>query len=332
MSRMHPGLPNAAERATTRSEILDRLQRIDDDPDARGRTLALEAGFRERVETYVNGSSGNYKKFADLSTSPLVLLIVARIQESTHLEDIEADIRVSKLYSSIETSAGKMVEAVVLPLYGWSTTKSAMATAVSIIDGIMIPPKGGALRVATLKSGPRCLNDTMAERYADDVLAYADEWASSTGRTDIEFTFGTLYGTQGRSNKKDWHILRHLVAKATADSDAVVVTRADGRWECAVHTKQGTTIRAEVRIGSDWWHYLGADLAADAEMEVMVALIRACVTPASMAAPGATLHLPEFTELADMLRVPTSFNVSLLQRSQLPWLFLTARHSYDRLG
>ena len=86
-----------------------------------------------------------------------------------------------------------------------------MHTANSAIDGKKIA--GDTLCLATLKSGPRCLNDEMSENFADAILANCEAWAGDAGKKELDFTYGVLYGTRKQSNKKDWHILRNLARK-----------------------------------------------------------------------------------------------------------------------
>ena len=60
----------------------------------------------------------------------------------------------------METSAGRMVETIVLPVYDWEIVPSEMHSVNSALDGKRL--LGDELRLATLKSGPRCLNDEMS--------------------------------------------------------------------------------------------------------------------------------------------------------------------------
>lgn len=91
-----------------------------------------------------------------------------------HIAQIEEDILPAKIFSSMETSAGRMVETVVLPIYAWKPVPSAMHTTNSLIDGKK--KSGSTLCLATLKSGPRCLNDEMSENIADAILSNSSAW------------------------------------------------------------------------------------------------------------------------------------------------------------
>jgi hypothetical protein len=84
-----------------------------------------------------------------------------------------------------------------------------------------------------------------------------------------------------------------------------------------------------VRIGLDWWEHLGG---ANCFVEVFSALIRACITPGT---PDPVTHQYVIADLHGIVSteaVSRDYNVSLLQRSQLPWLFLIARHFCDELA
>ncbi|MDG4555567.1 MAG: hypothetical protein P9E24_15165 [Candidatus Competibacter sp.] len=131
------------------------------------------------------------------------------------------------------------------------------------------------------------------------------------------------YGTPKASNKKDWHILRNIREK---QAQAITVDPADG-WNCAFQ-EQGISVDVTVRIGLDWWEHLGGP---NCFIEVFSALIRACIAPGN---PDSAAHQYVIADLRDIVSTATvghDYNVSLLQRGQLPWLFLIARHFCDEL-
>ena len=168
-----------------------------------------------------------------------------------------------------------MVEEVTLPIYEWDIPASGMHSAFSAIDGMKIGPAVG--RFATLKSGPRCLNDEMSENFATSVLDHAPTWAQQIQIPEVEFTYGVLYGTPVKSNKKDWHILRNIAEKAPLPPYGVNVSKAPAQsWSCRID-HNGIPVEATVRIGLDRWEHLGGPTCA---LEVWTAMIRACVAPA----------------------------------------------------
>ena len=86
-----------------------------------------------------------------------------------------------------------MIEQVVLPEYGWECVESEMHNQ---LRTRWEKHPGGVCRLATLKSGPRCLNDEMSENFADAILENCQEWAREASVTEIDFTYGVLYGTK----------------------------------------------------------------------------------------------------------------------------------------
>jgi hypothetical protein len=215
-----------------------------------------------------------------------------------------------------------MVEEVVLPAYGWQCVLSGMHTSNSALDGKKLLEN--TLLLATLKSGPRCLNDEMSENFADAILNNYQGWAQNSGVWKIDFTYGVLYGTKKLSNKKDWHILRNVKEK---NSDAMTTDPAE-RWDCAF-SKNGIEVAVTVRIGLDWWSHLGGDYCF---VEVMAALIRACISPGTADCRDFPYVISDMHGIVSTSIVREEYNVSLLQQSQLPWLFLMARHFCDVLN
>ncbi len=181
--------------------------------------------------------------------------------------------------------------------------------------------------MATLKSGPRCLNDEMSENFADAVISHAASWASTAGARELDFTYGVFYGTAKQSNKKDWHILRNLRDKVPHTPRGRVLLSPDNRWDCRCVIR-GVRVNAAVRIGSDWWAHLGGPTCL---VEVLSSLIRACVLPAAEARNRGAFVVGDLGQIVDMTVVSSDYNVSLLQRSQLSWLFLMACHFCDQL-
>jgi len=283
--------------------------------------LRLETAFRNKIETHISSLPAQDAVFQKFNTSPYVLLIHARQRGYSKVSEIEADILPAKQFSSMETSAGRMVEEVVLPEYGWECVASEMHTSNSALDGKRLD--SDVYHLATLKSGPRCLNDEMSENFADAILANYSSWSSESDRRRIEFTYGVLYGTEKLSNKKDWHILRNIKQK----SGPSLTISPDGQWACQF-VQNAITVDVTVRIGLDWWHHLGGDLCF---IEVFTALIRACVNVGTADANTYQYTIRDLGEIVSTHRVREEYNVSLLQRSQLPWLFLMARHFCDEL-
>ncbi len=241
-----------------------------------------------------------------------------------HVSEVEGDIIPAKVFSSMETSAGRMVEEVVLPVYGWEVVPSQMHSVESVLDGRRTA--GNDFMCATLKSGPRCLNDEMAKDIGLDVASHVRAWADKHGASKVDFTYGVLYGTKKQSNKKDWHILRNIAEALPASANVNLSHR--GAWNIG-YQLDGLDVMASVRIGLEWWSHLGNE---NTWLELCVSLIRACVEPA---APRTTLPTYTISDLASILNtsgLPDNYNVAILQNSQIEWLLFLARHFCDQLS
>lgn len=321
MSRWREGLPRAATRQLSKRPLLQQLGAIDASDESRSRVLSMENSFRRKIDSHVTSLPAGDALFHKFNTSPYVLLIHARNKTYGRISEIEGDILPAKQFSSMETSAGRMVEEIALPVYGWTCVASEMHSSNSALDGRKTEPR--LLRLATLKSGPRCLNDEMSENFADAIVNHTQAWARESQRTEIDFTYGVLYGTQKSSNKKDWHILRNIREKRPR----VITVDPANRWDCAFR-ENGISVHVTIRIGLDWWEHLGGPLCF---AEVFTALIRACISPGATDPVSHRYFIADLGQIVSCESVSPDFNVSLLQRSQLPWLFLMARHFCDEL-
>src|SRR5437763_10651274 len=105
----HAGLPRPLRLVISKHDLLRQLSAIDSDDDARQRVLVMETEFRRRITAHVEALPAVDARFAKFNTSPFVLLIHSLKQGYRHINQIEADILPAKLFSSMETSAGRMV-------------------------------------------------------------------------------------------------------------------------------------------------------------------------------------------------------------------------------
>lgn len=326
MAQGHPDLPRAAPLHLSKQAIFSTLHRIDQDERARARVLRMENDFRTRISTHLRGLPAQDAQFRKFYTSPFVLMFYSRQQNYLHVSQIEHDLVPAKVFSSMETSAGRMVELVTLPIYGWTPVGSAMHTHDSLLDGKKLDCQPGTFVGATLKSGPRTLNDEMAQNIGEQIVTNAASWAVGAGAQRVEFTYGTLYGTQQQSNKKDWHILRHIEGHRSRTS--VVSESHVGAWEIA-YSDGPLHVTAAVRIGIAWWTYLGGP---DTWIELSTALIRACVDPGPEQTDPQSHIIRDLGSILDLTWLDSSFNVALLQKSQYEWLLFLARHFCDGLS
>ena len=324
MARGHADLPIKAQPLLiSKQAIYTALRAVDNDPDARRRVLGMETGFRAKIATHIGSLPTAEARFKRFNTSPFVLMFYSRQRGYSRVAEIEGDIIPAKVFSSMETSAGRMVEEVVLPFYGWQVVPTRMHSSESLLDGRRSGADG--LRVVTLKSGPRCLNDEMAQNIGRDIAAQAPAWAAKYKSDTVDFTYGVLYGTKALSNKKDWHVLRSL-AEALAVGTNLVESHKKA-WSIS-YNRHGLHVTATVRIGIDWWTYLGD---GHTWLELCVALVRACIVPTGPSDVVPTYTISDLAQILDTSSLPAAFNVSLLQQSQMEWLLFLARHFCDGL-
>lgn len=316
----NPDLPRPAPKVISKAELLNQLYYIDSKEDSRSRVLNLETQFRRHISSHVDALPAKSANFSEFHTSPFVLMFYCKQKGYHHVSQIEQDILPAKLFSSMETSAGRMVQHIVLPIYGWENVESSMHSPGSVIDGKKLDPD--ILRLATIKSGPRCLNDEMSKDIADDIVGHAEQWAEEYDVDHIDFTYGVLYGTRKQSNKKDWHILRNIVE---SHGTRFIIDHPRHKWKCSFRIR-GIRVDVSIRIGTDWWSNLGGEFAL---IEILTALIRSCVIPTTSIQKDYKYIIADLGEIISTSIIPSEFNVSLLQRSQLEWLFFLSKHYCD---
>lgn len=323
MARGHPGLPKSTKPLILeKASLFSIVAGIDSDTKARDRVLKMENEFRRKIGTHLKSLPAEKAQFKKLNTNPFVLSFYSKQQGFRHVSEIEKLIVPAKVFSSMETSAGRMVEEVVLPVYGWESVGSSMQTDDSVIDGLK---KQGSdlLKAVTLKSGPRCLNDDSARNTGLAIATHVPSWAVAHKVSNVDFTYGVLYGTKAISNKKDWHVLRTIAESVSVGGK--VTDGPDQKW-CVSYRKNNVNVTATVRLGMEWWSYLGGNTAW---LEVIAALIRACIEPTSDALTAGNFMIPDLSSIISLEGMPEDYNISILQRSQLPWLLFLARHFCD---
>lgn len=324
MARGHIDLPaKTAPVILSKNALFESLRKIDADESAKKRVLDMETDFRARIGSHIDSLPASDAVLQKFNTSPFVLMFYSRQKGYKRVAEIEKDIIPAKVFSSMETSAGRMVETVVLPRYGWEAVPSTMHSSDSVLDGRKMLKRTGVFKAATLKSGPRCLNDEMAKDIGVDVLTHAPAWATNHSATSIDFTYGVLYGTKKQSNKKDWHILRNIAERVPAGA---ITSPCAGKWDIAYKSKGTLDVTATVRVGIEWWDYLGGK---DTWIELCVSLIRACIDPTSGPKPTASYVIRDLADILDLKKLASDYNVALLQQSQYEWLLFLARHFCD---
>jgi len=323
-----PGLPRPAAWELSKTALLEGLAALDKSVRAQNRVKKMEDGFRTRIQTHLESlAKKSQKLFKDYKTNPFVLLMYSCQQGFSHIHEIEAALVPAKAFSSMETSAGKMVELVVLSHYGWKCVDSKMQSSDSVVDGKRLD--GKTLRIVTLKSGPDCINDSIYANIAADIVEFAPTWAKADKVKHVEFTVGILYGTRKRSNKKDWHVLRTAcenVEKKKSKSAKVVKSHFDS-WSCQLEL-DGITVDVQAEIGKSLWDMIGGK--HDAFTEMLCAAIRACVDP-SNSPRDCEYRIPDLANIVGLSAEQKKLNFTILQKSQIEWFLLMAAHFADKI-
>ena len=323
------GLPRPKALNLSKGELLKSLAALDESVEAQKRVKQMEDDFRKRIATHLTSLSNVAQKpFRDYNTNPFVLLFYSSQQKFTRVDEIECVLVPAKVFSSMETSAGRMVERVVLPPYGWDCVDSGMHTTDSVVDGSKLD--GDTLRIVTLKSGPRCINDSMTGDIARELVDNAPAWAKKAKVKKVEFTVGVLYGTRKKSNKKDWHILRRaceIVTERANRSTSVMETPAD-KWQCRLKIK-GVEVTARVELGESLWSLVGS--GHDAFTELLCAAVRSCIDPSNSPKKNVKFQIPDLGKIIELTAAQKKTNFTVLQKSQVEWFLLMAAHFAEGL-
>ncbi|MBI2511821.1 MAG: hypothetical protein HYV96_07580 [Opitutae bacterium] len=107
-----------------------------------------------------------------------------------------------------------------------------------------------------------------------------------------------------------------------------MTSEPENQWFCGF-SADNIDVTVTIRIGLDWWAHLGGELCF---IEVMTALIRACISPGTADTANHVYAISDMQTIVSTQAVGEDYNVALLQRSQLPWLMLMARHYCDQLA
>lgn len=262
------------------------------------------------------------------STNPFVLAAYAKLYGVQNLKQVDDIVAAAKVFSSIETAAGRVVEDVIPPFYGWQQIDSPGHTLLSEIDSARVV--GDTVELVALKSGPMCINDSMVSQIANAVGTHWREWSDHWRVNKVRYIVGMNYSTAKSSNKKDWHIVRlageHAMAQGATVMSSCIFEQgrrplANSFFEAVSGPK---SLRVETMQGRALWAHIGG--FDDAFLEICWAMAR-CMN--ALAVPigshFTTGEMAEIIEFASRLLVP---EVSVAEKQ---WLTLFARHFVDEL-
>jgi hypothetical protein len=262
------------------------------------------------------------------STNPFVLAAYAHLFDVQSLDQVDDIVAAAKVFSSIETAAGRVVEDVIPPFYGWQQIDSPGHTILSEIDSARVVD--GTVELVALKSGPMCINDSMVSQIANAVSTHWKGWADNWGVDRVRYIVGMNYSTARSSNKKDWHIVRLAEERLRLQGANITnaSTTAQARRPLA-HAffeadQDGKALRVETMQGRALWAHIGG--SDDAFLEICWAMAK-CMN--ALAVPVGsqftTREMDEIVDFAGRLDAPD------VPEGEKQWLVLFARHFVDEL-
>ncbi len=263
------------------------------------------------------------------STNPFVLAAYAELFDVETLKQVDDIVAAAKVFSSIETAAGRVVEDVLPPFYGWTQVDSPGHTVLSEIDSAKV--EDGTVSLVALKSGPMCINDSMVSQIANAVSNNWKEWADHWGVNQVRYIVGMNYSTAKNSNKKDWHIVRlseERLGEAGANIISSCVSPTNPRPTASsffTATQDGYSIRVETLQGRDLWEFIAG--SKEAFLEICWAMMK-CLNVAASPHVQANFTTDGMSEI---IQVAEKIKVAGIGEAEKQWLLLFARHFVDEI-
>lgn len=232
------------------------------------------------------------KDIDDYRLNPYAITAISGILDFESVDEISEFIFGAKLYMSLETAFGKSVENIVMPIYpipdvetGWKEHPEKVREMKSDsrsedlvwqkIDKYCVVNNTAYL--ATVKSGPRTLNESTTDSMKSDIAAHSETWLEGTKKhhpevDELEIIIGLTYGTDNSTNNKEMRVLLKLVEEEFKEKDRQnhpgIIVHPDNQ-NIIVHTK----------VGIDFWSFVAnphdPQSAEFAFLEVMLGLIKA---------------------------------------------------------
>jgi len=262
------------------------------------------------------------------STNPFVLAAYSDLFGVHTLKQVDDIVAAAKVFSSIETAAGRVVEDVIPPFFGWTQVNSPGHTVLSEIDSARVV--GDTVELVALKSGPMCINDSMVSQISNAVAANWAAWGEHWQVNKVRYIVGMNYSTAKNSNKKDWHIVRLAEERSKERGSTITDSciQAGGRLPVASSFFEAQlgdkSLRVETMQGRSLWaHVAGSD---DAFLQICWAMVK-CLNPTAVA-PTVNFATGEMREIIDF---SARVNAQGISDAEKQWLVLLARHFVDEL-
>ncbi len=158
------------EQVLSKQKCVDLIKKVDADDRLSTKVGKIAYDLRQRFSS----STTAPPKIDGKSLNPFVLSMISFKNKFSKPTDLVPILQSSKEFSSFETSAGKIIEDIFPFHYGFTTEATASHDPFSEID--CIKKDSQSIKLIALKSGPSCMNDTMANKIGSAIAEYNHIW------------------------------------------------------------------------------------------------------------------------------------------------------------
>lgn len=314
------------EQKLSRALCIQKLHEIDQSEDLFDKVDSTKKKLIERFKK----SAAKEPEIDGKSLNPIVLGMVAFKNNFQSPVDLDEILKISKEFSSFETSSGRIVEDIFPIEYGFETVKTEAHDPFSEIDCKRI--ENGVAHLVALKSGPSCINDSMSKRIGNSIAENNCEWFEKYSVNEIVFTVAMNYGTAKLSNKKDWHTIRlaeESLTSAGYEIEVSCIKEGKIAHPYFIAKQNDKTLRVQTLQGKALWDYITRN-------EIGFYVLVLALVMASIENPDVsedknvmTKNLVETIRIDSELDLLTEFNN--IDEEYVPWFFLMVRHFVDDL-
>jgi len=255
--------------------VTSQLSRV-----SKNRVNKLSDSLARYMQSNVPGTVNRREGLSDYRTNPYVLITSATLMDLSDPQRFAEFLFNNKLYMGLETSFGKSIEGILVSEYPIGASKAhrwtepnekiaeshalagldredkAKRRTVSVwreIDKSCIA--GNRRYLATIKSGPNCINDTQVEAMKNAIADHHETWMKMTrknhpGVNRIDIVIGLTYGTDRTTNNKENQILVKLLEHGFEEEDRA-------RKPGVLIDSESRSIRVYRHIGQDFWGFIG---------------------------------------------------------------------------
>lgn len=251
------------------------------------------------------------------------IIAVSSILDLADSGEIAEFIFGAKLYMALETAFGKSVEDVVMPIYPAIDAEAGWKEHPKKVEEMSGDARGEDLvwqkvdkycvvddtaYLATVKSGPRTLNESTTDSMKSDIAEHSEAWLEGTQERhsqveNLEVIIGLTYGTDNTTNNKEMRILLKLVEEGFEE-----VNR--GRQPGVVVHPDNDDIKVHSKVGIDFWSLVAnprdPDTGEFAFLEMLLGFVKAADEAGEALIDKTEDNVSSLEETIDALDMPDS--------------------------